>query len=215
MNKDRAILYEQFADLGQQRETSIAGIWVFIASEIMFFGGLMLAFSVYRLSYAQAFDEASHHLNVVLASINTAVLFTSGLTMSLAEIANKMGQKRRTIVLLLATAVLGVLFLAIKAASYHEDWSKGLFPGSNFVWAGPDPGQVQLFFVLYFIMTGFHALHLAVGIGLVGVIALLTSTGWINHQHFMPLNVSGIYWHFVDLVWIFLFPLLYLLGGKI
>ena len=211
---ERAILYEQFADLDQQRETVAAGMWVFLASEIMFFGGLMLAFAVYRLNYAQAFDQASQHLDLVLASINTAVLFTSGLTMSFAETANKMGEKRQTIILLLVTALLGVLFLVFKAVEYHEDWTKGLFPGSGFIWASADTAHAQLFFVLYFIMTGFHALHLAVGIGLIGVMALLTWNGWVSRQHFMPLEVTGIYWHFVDLVWIFLFPSLYLLGGK-
>jgi cytochrome c oxidase subunit III len=212
---EQALLHEQFTDLDQQQESATAGMWVFLASEIMFFGGLMLAFTVYRLNYAQAFDAASRHLNVVLGSINTAVLFTSGLTMALAEIANKMGAKRRAIILLLATGALGVLFLGIKAAEYHEDWTKGLFPGSTFVWTAPDQAHVQLFFVLYFIMTGFHALHLTVGIGLIGVIALLTTTGWVNHQRYLPLDVAGIYWHFVDLVWIFLFPVLYLLGGKV
>ena len=215
MANHRAILYEHFSDIEQQRESSTTGIWVFIASEIMFFGALILAFSVYRFSYVQAFSEGAKELNVVLGAINTAVLFTSGLTMSLAAATNKMGAKFLTILFLLVTAVLGAVFLAIKGIEYHEDWTKGLFPGDGFRWTGPNSPQVLLFFLLYFIMTGFHALHLLVGIGLILVVAWLVLRGWIHEEHFMPLEVAGIYWHFVDMVWIFLFTLLYLLGGKV
>ena len=214
MSNHRAILYEHFSDIEQQRESSTAGIWVFIGSEIMFFGVLILAFTVYRFSYAQAFSDGAQELNVALGAINTAILFTSGLTMSLAAATNKMGAKFLTILLLLATALLGAVFLVIKGIEYHDDWSKGLFPGEGFHWSESNSPQVQLFFVLYFIMTGFHALHLVVGIGLIVVVSWLVLSGWINKEHFMPLEVAGIYWHFVDMVWIFLFTLLYLLGGK-
>ena len=215
MSNNRAILYEQFSDIEQQRETSAAGIWVFIGSEIMFFGALILAFSVYRFNYPQAFSEGARQLNVGLGAINTGVLFTSGLTMSLAAATNRTGARFLTILLLLATAVLGAAFLAIKGFEYREDWTKGLFPGEGFNWSGSNSPQVQLFFLLYFIMTGFHALHLIVGIGLILVVAWLVLKGWIHEEHFMPLEVAGIYWHFVDMVWIFLFTLLYLLGGKV
>jgi cytochrome c oxidase subunit III len=151
----RAILYEQFSELEQQRESSVAGMWTFIASEIMFFGGLFLAFTVYRLNYTQAFNEASQHLNLVLATVNTAVLLTSALTMALAAASNKMGWKGSTLVLLMLTILLGALFLVIKGIEYHEDWHKGLFPGSAFAWTGSDPTHVQLFFILYFLMTVF------------------------------------------------------------
>jgi cytochrome c oxidase subunit III len=215
MTNNRAILYEHFSDIEQQRETSTAGIWVFIASEIMFFGALILAFSVYRFNYPQAFSEGAQELNVVLGAVNTAILFTSGLTMSLAAATNKMGARFLTILLLLITALLGAVFLAIKGIEYHEDWTKGLFPGDGFHWSGSNSPHVQLFFLLYFIMTGFHALHLLVGIGLVLVVAGLVLRGRIHEEHFMPLEVTSIYWHFVDMVWIFLFTLLYLLGGKV
>ena len=212
---NRAILYKQYSDLEQQRESSVAGMWTFIASEVMFFGGLFLAFTVYRLNYTQEFNEASQHLNPGLAAFNTALLLTSGLTMALATASNKLGWKRSTLLLLMVTFPLGALFLVIKGIEYYDDWHKGLFPGSAFTWTGSDPGHVQLFFILYFLMTGFHALHLIIGMGLILVMLLLTWKGWINSRHFMPLDVTGIYWHFVDLVWIFLFPLLYLLGAKI
>jgi cytochrome c oxidase subunit III len=211
----RAILYEQFSDLEQQRESSVAGMWIFIASEIMFFGGLFLAFTVYRLNYIHAFNEASEHLNLPLATFNTAVLFTSGLTMALAAATNKLGWKISTLLLLILTILLGALFLAIKALEYNEDWHKGLFPGPAFTGTGSDPDHAQLFLILYFLMTGFHALHLIIGIGVILIMLLLTWRGWINSRHFMPLDITGIYWHFVDLVWIFIFPLLYLLGAKI
>lgn len=215
MSNHRTILYEHFSDIEQQRETSTAGIWVFVGSEIMFFGALILAFCVYRFSYSQAFSEGAQKLNVVLGAVNTAVLFTSGLTMSLAAAANKTGAKFVTLFFLLVTAAFGVVFLAIKGIEYHEDWTKGLFPGDGFQWSGSNSPHVQLFFLLYFIMTGFHALHLLIGIGLILVVAWLVLRGWIHEEHFMPLEVIGIYWHFVDMVWIFLFTLLYLLGGKV
>ena len=215
MSKQRTILYEHFSEIEQQREASAAGIWVFIASEIMFFGVLILAFSVYRFNYAQAFSQGAQELNAALGAVNTGVLFTSGLTMSLAAATNKTGARFWTIVLLLITAVLGAVFLGIKGVEYHEEWRKGLFPGENFRWTTSNSPQVQLFFLLYFIMTGFHALHLVVGIGLILVIGWLVLSGRVHEQHFMPLEVAGIYWHFVDMVWIFLFTLLYLLGGKV
>lgn len=215
MTNNRAILYEHFSDIEQQRETSTAGIWVFIGSEIMFFGAVILAFSVYRFNYAQAFSEGAQELNVALGAINTAILFTSGLSMLLASATNKMGAKFLTILFLLVTGALGAVFLVIKGIEYHEDWTEGLFPGGGFQWSGANSPQVQLFFLLYFIMTGFHALHLLVGIGLILTVAWLVLRGWIHEEHFMPLEVAGIYWHFVDMVWIFLFTLLYLLGGKV
>jgi len=135
--------------------------------------------------------------------------------MSLAAASNKMGAKFLTVLFLLLTAVLGAAFVVIKGIEYHQDWTKGLFPGDSFRWPESDSPQVQLFFLLYFIMTGFHALHLVIGIGLILVIAWLVLVGRIHEEHFMPLEVAGIYWHFVDMVWIFLFTLLYLLGGKI
>ena len=215
VNNHQAILHQQFSDLEQQREASAAGIWVFLGSEVMFFGALILASGVYRFNYAHAFVEGAGELNVVLGSVNTAILFSSGLTMSLAAATNKMGSRLWTLIFLLATVGLGVLFLAIKGVEYHEDWSKGLFPGEAFRWTGSDSPHVQLFFLLYFIMTGLHAVHLLVGIGLMLVVLWLAWRGWIHDQHFMPLEVAGVYWHFVDLIWIFLFVLLYLLGGKI
>jgi cytochrome c oxidase subunit 3 len=215
MSNNRASLYEHFSDIEQQRETSTTGIWVFIASEIMFFGALILAFTVYRLAYTQAFNQGAQELDLIIGAINTGILFTSGLTMSLAIGANKMRAKFLTLLLLLATAALGVIFLAIKAYEYHEDWTKGLFPGEAFRWTGANSPHVQLFFVLYFIMTGFHALHLLVGIGLILVMAWLVLAGSVHEEHFMPLDVTGVYWHFVDMVWIFLFTLIYLLGGKV
>jgi cytochrome c oxidase subunit III len=215
MSNHRAILYEHFSDIEQQRETSTAGIWVFVGSEIMFFGALILAFCVYRFSYTQAFSEGAQKLNVVLGAVNTAVLFTSGLTISLAAAANKTGARFVTILFLLVTAAFGVVFLAIKGIEYQEDWTKGLFPGDGFQWSGSNSPHVQLYFLLYFTMTGFHALHLLIGIGLILVVAWLVLRGSIHKEHFMPLEVIGIYWHFVDMVWIFLFTLLYLLGGKV
>jgi len=208
----KGALAEQFDDLSQQHEASSLGMWVFLVTEILFFGGLFAGYTVYRASYPEAFREASHHLDLLLGSINTVVLITSSLTMALAVHSAQEGRHRALVVFLLLTLVLGAVFLGIKGTEYAHKFAEKLVPGIDFVYSGPHAGQVQLFLIFYFVMTGLHALHLFVGLGLLGVLALLAWRGHFSSDYYAPVEISGLYWHFIDIVWIFLLPLLYLIG---
>ena len=202
----------QFNDAVQQREAATFGMWLFLATEVLFFGGLFLAYTVYRYSYPEAFRHASSHTLVVVGTINTAILLISSFCMVLAVQAAEQTKRFALFSWLTATAVLGVLFLVIKGFEYHHEIQQGLFPGPNFHFEGPDRPQAKLFFCLYFVMTGIHALHVIIGIFLIGTYAV-----WALYaRRLEPLRTSvdllGLYWHFVDIVWVFLFPLIYLIG---
>jgi cytochrome c oxidase subunit 3 len=207
-----AALAHQFDDLTQQYASANLGMWLFLLTEIMFFGGLFTGYTVYRITYPAAFSAGSHHLDIVLGSINTAVLLGSSLTMALAVHAAQTGARQLLVGFLLLTILLGTVFLGIKAIEYSHKFAEHLFPGRGFLHAGPDAGPVRLFFGFYFGMTGMHALHMVIGIAL---LALFAIRGWRGHfapAYAAPVELLGLYWHFVDIVWIFLFPLLYLLG---
>ena len=212
MAEQHTALAEQFNDLAQQHETDSLGMWAFLLTEIMFFGGLFLGYAVYRWAYPEAFAEASHHLDIWLGSVNTAVLIGSSLTMAFAVHSAQTGERRGLIRFLLLTILLGLVFLGIKGTEYLHKFEEHLVPGADFVYAGPQARHVQLFFAFYFGMTGLHAFHMIVGIGLLGVLALQAWRGRFSASYYAPVELLGLYWHFVDIVWIFLFPLLYLLG---
>jgi len=203
----------QFDDLEQQHESASLGMWAFIATEVMFFGGLFMAYIAYRYSYPDAFTAASRRLEELLGGINTAVLLTSSLTMALAVHAAQTGRRKPLAAFLLITLLLGVVFMGIKALEYYHEYEEGLIPAFNFTYAGADAQKVQLFFVLYFLMTGLHAIHLTIGIGVLLVVALLAWRGRFPPERATPVEIVGLYWHFVDIVWVFLFPLLYLIAG--
>jgi cytochrome c oxidase subunit 3 len=279
------ILLHHFDDLEQQHGSSLLGMWAFLATEVMFFGGLITAFVVFRVMYPREFAEGSRHLSVLLGGINTVVLLGSSLTMALAVRAAQLGRSREVVRFLIATMALGAGFLGIKAIEYYNDYKEQLVPGLNFTFHGahPDrqdvpgsghsgreerepvaqggsvlgtnltdapgggregllgpgpgtrrlpaglgdvghegqggpgpsqalvPGRVEMFFVLYFFMTGLHAIHLIIGIVLVGIIAALVGTGWFSGGGETQVEVTGLYWHFIDVVWVFLYPLLYLI----
>jgi cytochrome c oxidase subunit 3 len=207
-------LAEQFDDIEQQREAAKLGMWIFLATEVLFFGGLFLGYTIYRFSYGHIFVEASRKLGVALGGINTAVLLLSSLLMALAVRAAKLDQRSALVRLLLGTAALGCVFMSIKALEYHHHFVEHLVPGTHFEWSGADPRNAQLFFWLYFAMTGLHAIHVTVGIGVLLVLALLAWLGKFSHGNHNPVEISGLYWHFVDIVWVFLFPLLYLVGHR-
>jgi len=211
MDKSVSAVAHQFDDMAQQREASSLGMWVFLGTEILFFGGMFLAYIVYRSLYSQAFAEASHFMDLALGGINTAVLLTSSLTMALAVHAAQQGNKKRIIASLSATMLLGFAFLAIKAVEYAHKYEEHLVPGPNFHFPGPYADHAQIYFILYFIMTGFHALHLIIGIGILSVMMAFAIRGKFTSAYHSPIEVSGLYWHFVDIVWIFLYPLLYLI----
>jgi cytochrome c oxidase subunit 3 len=200
----------QFEDYEQQQHASTAGMWIFLATEILFFGGMFLGYTVYRAIYPHAFGEASCHLDILLGSINTAVLLCSSLTMAMAVHSAQVGSRRLIVLFLVFTLLLGAAFLGIKFYEYYEKYEEHLIPGKNFMWEGSDPTHVSLFYLFYFIMTGMHALHMIIGIGLMAVLIALTRLGKFNSVYYAPIELGGLYWHFVDIVWVFLFPLLYL-----
>jgi len=204
-------LEHQFDDLEQQHEASWLGMWVFLTTEVMFFGGLFLGYAVYRGSYSHAFGMASEHLDIVLGTINTAVLLCSSLTMALAVHATQLGTRKTAVVFLLLTILLGSVFLGIKGVEYYHKYDESLIPGHDFHFENADPRHAQIFFSFYFVMTGMHALHMVIGIGLLAVMAYLTYAGRFSPEHASPIEIAGLYWHFVDIVWVFLFPLLYLI----
>jgi cytochrome c oxidase subunit 3 len=213
MNAQNSTALEaQFEDLDQQREASTLGMWVFLGTEVMFFGGLFVAYSIYRFWYSDTFIHCSLALDIVAGAINTAVLLTSSLTMALAVDAARRGAQKRTVWLVFATILFGLCFLAIKAYEYHHKWAEHHIPGPGFHFEGHIPErQAQLFFWIYFALTGLHGLHVLVGVGVLTVMVLLVRAKWVNSERYMPIEVTGLYWHFVDIVWVFLFPLLYLI----
>jgi cytochrome c oxidase subunit 3 len=210
--ESRATAAHQFDDLVQQHEADSLGMWAFLLTEIMFFGGLFLGYTVYRSAYPEAFAEASHHLDIWLGSVNTAVLIGSSLSMALAVHSAQTNERRGLIRFLLLTILLGLVFLGIKGTEYLHKFEEHLVPGANFVNPGPHAHQVQLFFSFYFGMTGLHAFHMIVGIGLLAALVWQARRGRFSADYYAPVELIGLYWHFVDIVWIFLFPLLYLLG---
>jgi cytochrome c oxidase subunit III len=213
-------LAHHFEDLGQQHESANLGMWTFLGTEVMFFGGLFAGFAVYRFNDPTAFATACRQLDIVRGTINTAVLLTSSLTMALAVRAGQEGHAKHQVRYLLLTMLLATTFLGIKATEYYSEYKEHLVPGPSFstealqIPAGSTPlviKQTELFFVFYFFMTGLHAFHMVIGIGLMIWMAILARRGAFTRVYHTPLELTGLYWHFVDLVWVFLFPLLYLI----
>ena len=204
-------LKHHFEDLDQQREAASLGMWVFLATELLFFGGLFAAYLVYRIWYPSTFGEASRHLHLSFGAVNTAVLITSSLTMALAVHASALGRRGQIVLFLVLTMALGAAFLGIKGFEYYNKFTEHLIPGPGFHFEGPDPIHAQIFFSLYFALTGLHALHMVIGLGILTVILIMALRGKFTAAWNTPVEISGLYWHFVDIVWIFLFPLLYLI----
>lgn len=206
----------QFETIAQQREAGKLGMWVFLVTEILFFGGMFTAYTVYRSLHLQAFVTGSHFLEVKFGATNTAVLIVSSLTMALAIRSAQTGKRKgQTIWWLVLTMLLGATFLFLKFRfEWYHDYVEGIVPGVSWSYHGPYAPGAQLFMCFYFFMTGLHALHMIVGIGILTVLIIMTARNRFSSQYYAPLEISGLYWHFVDIVWIFLFPLLYLIGGR-
>jgi cytochrome c oxidase subunit 3 len=205
-------LQHHFADLGAQKEASSLGMWVFLATEVLFFGGMITAYVIYRASYRRAFEGASNLLDIRLGAFNTAVLILSSLTMAMAVWAASQGKKNLILVFLLLTILLGSTFLGVKVVEYKQKFDHHEVPGPHFVVPEGLPPQSEMFFSLYFCMTGLHALHMVIGVGLLAWLFGKARRGLFTPRYSTPVEMVGLYWHFVDIVWIFLFPLLYLLG---
>lgn len=202
-------LAEQYDDPAQQQDAATLGMWVFLITELMLFGGLLAGYAVYRYLHPEIFAEGSRQLSIAHGTLNTAVLLLSSFTMALALHAAQAGRRGRVVLLLLSTMALGSVFLCIKGLEWHELYRSHLMPAARFA-PRPSGPRLELFFLLYFLLTGLHALHLLIAIGLVGLLALLTLAGRLSARYYTPVLVVGLYWHFVDVVWIFLYPLLYL-----
>lgn len=201
----------QFDDAEQQREAATLGMWTFLVTEVLLFGGLFTGYTVYRLQYPRAFAEASRHLYMWIGTANTAVLLLSSFAMALAVRAAAERSRRATAALLGLTIALGATFLGLKGLEYGLDIREGLVPGAAFHAEGfSDPAHAQLFLVFYWAMTGLHAAHMTAGIGVLGVLLVLVLRGRLPATGSNTVEMAGLYWHFVDVVWLFLFPLLYL-----
>jgi cytochrome c oxidase subunit 3 len=224
---EAAALRHHFVDMEQQKEASALGMWVFIAQEVLFFGGLFATYAIYRSQYPDAFSAGSHHLSWRIGFFNTLVLIGSSLTMALGVYSAAIGKKNRVVGFLLATVLLGCVFLGVKYYEYGEkirpclgggSHHGCLLPGERFDPSvlhvtGAEGGHAQIFFSLYFGMTGLHALHMIIGIPIILTIATLAARGRYSPAYHTPVEIVGLYWHFVDIIWIFLFPLLYLIGA--
>jgi cytochrome c oxidase subunit 3 len=212
MNEASSRIAEQFDDAEQQRDAATLGIWAFLATEVLFFGVLFAGYTVFRLMWPDAFSSGSRHTDLTLGTLETAVLLTSSFTVALAIRDVQLGGKRLATWLLLGTAVLGLGFLVIHGFEYAADYRSADIPGIRYGEVGELAAQKQLFFVLYYVTTAFHGLHVFIGVVLLLVMARRVSRGTYSAEDHTPLEVAGLYWHLVDIVWIFVFPLYYLVG---
>ncbi len=211
MSESATALAHQFEDLEQQHRAGWLGMWIFLATEVMFFGGMFAGYALYRTLYPGAFAAGSRQLEVVLGATNTLVLICSSLTMAMAVHGAGVGRRKQVIGFLLATMALGVIFLGIKGVEYVHKFEHHLVPGPHFELVGPFARPAQIFFSFYFAMTGMHALHMVVGIGLLAALLIRAWRNEFTPEHHPAMEITGLYWHFVDIIWIFLFPLLYLI----
>lgn len=206
-----ALPAKPFADLPQQHYAGRLGLWLFLANEILFFGGFFCAYGYMRAMHGPAFAAASRRTDLLLGSVESAVLLLSGLTVMAALRDIRAGLARRAAIMLWTTAALGLLFLVLHGAEYHDEFKEHLLPGPGFVFEGPR-AQAEAFFFLYYLMTGCHGLHVAVGVALFAVYARQTGRGRYSAGHHPQIELAGLYWHLVELVWVFLFPAMYLVN---
>jgi cytochrome c oxidase subunit 3 len=202
----------QFADLRQQHDAAQLGIWVFLATEILFFGGLILAYSAYRIGYPEGFAQAARHTKIIIGTANTAILLTSSFLVAWAVFAARLREGRLAAVLMWGAAALGAIFLVLKGVEYAKEYHEHLVPGLNLVVHAPNEKALSLFFAFYFSATGLHAVHVAVGIVVLVIVGVRARQGAYSERYHAPITVAALYWHFVDVVWIFLFALIYLPG---
>lgn len=212
MSASNPYLAHHFETIEQQRETVTFGMWVFLITEIMFFGGIFMAYAVYWNLHPEVFHHMSQELDVKLGAINTVILLTSSLTMALAVNAAQNGQKKKLVTMLVATILFAFGFLIVKTIEYTHKYEHGLIPGAFWHHATEFGDKAQLFFGFYFAATGLHGVHVVIGIGLLTWFLIDAIRGKFPKERYQPVEIVGLYWHFVDLVWIYLFPLFYLIG---
>lgn len=222
-------LAHHFKDLTQQHESATLGMWTFLATEVLFFGGVITSYAIYRHAYPAAYGAASHELYLSIGAVNTAILLTSSFMMALAVRAAQLGHRRQLVGFLLLTMAFGTAFLALKGVEYTLDYHEKMVPGTIFRqgaiershgvfaqynWANPADQaflrHVELFLGFYYVLTGIHAVHMTVGLGVLAVLTVKAWRGRYTADWNNPVDMAGLYWHFVDIVWIFLLPLLYM-----
>jgi cytochrome c oxidase subunit III len=211
-------LRHHFATPEQQMDAATLGMWTFLITEVLFFGGMFTAYAIYRSIYHDAFASTSRYMDVILGGTNTAVLICSSLSMAIAVRSAQLSRRKPLLISLLFTIAFGTAFLVIKGFEYHNKWVEGLVPGLHFDVSRYEVPQyaheAQILFFLYFAMTGMHALHMIIGFGLLTYLLVQAYRNVYSAAYYTPVEMIGLYWHFVDIVWIFLFPLLYLIGHR-
>jgi len=205
-------LEHHFSDAEQQRDSAKMGMWVFLVTEILLFGGLFVAYGIFRAWYPDMFYNAHKFLDVTLGSFNTVVLITSSLTMALAIRSMQINNKKQTMVYLTMTLLFAFVFLIVKYFEYSHKIELGQLPGTFYTFKGIEGINPHIFFGIYFAMTGLHAVHVILGMFVIGWVLHKTFRNEFSDHYYTPLEMSGLYWHLVDMIWIFLFPLLYLIG---
>ncbi len=207
-----AYLAEHFTDAEQQKESAKLGMWVFLLTEILLFGGLFCAYAIYRAWYPDMFHNAHKHLDVVLGAVNTVVLILSSVTVALAIHAIQHNKRKQSIIFLAVTLLFAATFLVIKYFEYSHKIHLGMLPGKFYTYTGIEGTNPHIFFTIYFTMTGLHGLHVLAGMIVIGWVLIRTIKGHFNSEYYTPVENAGLYWHLVDMIWIYLFPLLYLVG---
>lgn len=207
-----SFVQHHFSDAEQQAETAKLGMWIFLLTEVLLFGGLFAFYTIYRAWHPEMFFEAHKYLNVTLGATNTFVLITSSLTMALSIRSMQLNNKKHTIWFLVVTLLLAATFLLIKYFEYSHKFHEGQLPGKYYTFGDIDIANPHIFFSVYFVMTGLHGIHVIVGMIVITWILIRTTKNEFSADYYTPIEMTGLYWHLVDLIWIFLFPLLYLIG---
>lgn len=204
-------LQHHFVDAEQQFDAAKMGMWIFLVTEILFFGGLFAAYIVYRSWYPELFTLASEELNTLWGGVNTLVLIGSSLTVAMAIKSAQLNQKKNIAINLGITLALAAVFMVIKYFEWTHKFHLGIFPGQFYAFEGIDHPKANIFFSLYYLMTGLHGIHVVIGIGLMVWLLWRSLKGHFDSEYYTPVEITGLYWHLVDIIWIFLFPLFYLI----
>ena len=205
-------LAHHFSDVEQQRDSAKLGMWIFLVTEVLLFGGLFAFYAIYRAWNPDMFYNAHKHLNIALGTLNTIVLITSSLTVALAIRSMQLNKQKQTILLLMITLILAATFLVVKYFEYAHKFHLGQLPGKYYTYTGIEGTNPHVFFSVYFMLTGLHGIHVIAGMTVITWILIRTVKGHFSAEYYTPIENAGLYWHLVDLIWIYLFPLLYLIG---